>query len=101
MAESVVAVELGQDARGWVDVYRDAAARIRDLETLKTEARRHIEEALAGAEEGKIDGRPAVRISMVESTRLDVKAIRRDYPDVVAACSTTTTSPRLNVLDPE
>jgi hypothetical protein len=57
----VSAVELDETAVGWLDVYSDLGRQVREVEDAREVARLKILDALGDADEGLIDGRPAIR----------------------------------------
>jgi hypothetical protein len=55
------AVELDATAQGWLDVYQDLGRQVREVEDAREVARLRVLEALGQADEGLIDGKPAIR----------------------------------------
>lgn len=92
-------VELDDTGAGWAAHYRDLGRQIADLEEQRKLAREQLEDALGDAEEGLIDGRPAVRYPLVTTTRVDVKALRSEMPDVAARYAKVSTSRRLSLVE--
>lgn len=87
----------------WVALYRDLSDRIAALDEQRKEARSRIEAALGDAETGTIGGRPAVRWTVVRSTRLDqakAKGLLKDY-NLLDAALVETTSRRFQLVEEE
>jgi predicted phage-related endonuclease len=54
----------------------------------------------AGADTGQIGGATVVTWRETVATRLDQKRLKAAYPDIVAACTTQTTSRRFVLTEP-
>lgn len=93
-------VDLPADAVNWIALIRDCDSKIKDLEEAKALARKHIEAMLGEYELGRINGREAVRWTVVPSSRLDVKKLQAERPEVAAAFMRTSISRRFTLVDP-
>jgi predicted phage-related endonuclease len=83
-------VELPAEARNWIDAIRALETQIRALEDAKAKAREQVEHLLGDAEEGTIGGEPVVRWAWSKPVaRVDVKALRADYPDIAEKVTVT------------
>lgn len=74
------------ELKGWLDVYRAAAAEKARAEDVMAQARERIEHALGDDEVGTVDGQPVVRWTFVRSERFDVKKAKALLGDDAAAC---------------
>lgn len=74
------------ELKGWLDVYRAAAAEKARAEDVMAQARERIEDALGDDEVGTVDGQPVVRWTFVRSERFDVKKAKALLGDDAAAC---------------
>jgi hypothetical protein len=81
------AAELDLVTAAWLKAARVAAAEIARLQEVKERAIGHVKEALGDAEEGTIEGRPAVTWAWSKpGQRLDRKKLEGDFgADVIAA----------------
>lgn len=88
------------DLATWLDAYRHADTQIKQWTETKNDIRARITTALGEAETGTIAGRPAVRWTKVESSRLDVKKAKELLPaQVIAAITTVSTSRRFTLVE--
>jgi predicted phage-related endonuclease len=83
------AVELNEEAQGWLGTYRGADAVIAELEQVRAEARNHLEEIMGDEEHATVDGKPAVHWTVVESSRLNSKKLKEAEPDLYEAFTYT------------
>lgn len=72
-----------------------------ELKELEDRARDAIEEAMGANTEGILDGRTVVTWKYSKRVALDQKLLKQSYPDVDAACRTTTEVRRFTVVDDE
>jgi len=76
-------IELDDGAQAWLLAYKDATAKIAELEEKRAVAREHLEAALGEAETACVKGHPVVRFTKVESKRFDTKRAREILPPQV------------------
>ena len=76
-------IELDDSAQAWLLAYKDATAKIAELEEKRAVAREHLEAALGEAETACVKGHPVVRFTKVESKRFDTKRAREILPSQV------------------
>jgi predicted phage-related endonuclease len=76
-------IELDETAQAWLLAYKDATAKIAELEEKRAVAREHLEVALGEAETACIKGHPVVRFTKVESRRFDTKRAKELLPPQV------------------
>ena len=74
------------ELKGWLDVYRAAAAEKSRAESVMAQAREKIEDALGDDEVGTVDGAPVVRWTFVRSSRFDQKKAKAILGDEYDAC---------------
>lgn len=89
-------IELPPDAKDLVREYEEAAEYERQWAERKEAARNQLCGLLGEYERGRIGDR-LVRWSTVRSTRLNVKALRKAYPDVYEEFAEETTSRRFSI----
>lgn len=68
-----------------LDQIREAKARAKQWSTIADVLMADVKDAVGEAEEATIDGRPVVRHSVRQVTRLDTKALRAEIPEAVLA----------------
>lgn len=87
----------------WIAAYREATSNAKQWQETADRAKEHITAALteANAEVGTVDGRPAVRWTIVESARVDTKKLRSEHPEIVAQFTVPSQSRRFTVVDPQ
>jgi len=73
-------VEFDAQVAHWISEYRRLKREIARINEAIDIARAHIESALGEASLGLVNGAPAVRFSIVESERLDIKKAREVLP---------------------
>lgn len=95
--EAKPAVDLTPNVAQWLVYIRQCDEQIRQLEEAKKQARSHIEAALGDAEVGLVDGQPAVRWTFVHSTRVDLRKLRDQAPDLVEQCTVPTVTRRFTL----
>lgn len=93
-------VDLPPDVAQWVTAYREARDQAAHWQTIADRAREHIEDALGEAEEGYVNGTPAVRWSYVNSTRVDVTKLQAERPDVADTFRVPTVTRRFTLAQP-
>lgn len=93
------AVEFDAALIGWLNVYRSAEEKIRELDEVKLKAREQLEQALGDCETGTVAGRPAVRWSFVKSQRFDQSQFRESHPDLYERFRVPLMSRRFTVVD--
>lgn len=93
-------VDLTADVARWVDAYREARDQAAHWQTIADRAREHVEDALGDAEEGYVDGQPAVRYPYVHSSRVDIKKLQAEQPDVADAFRVPTVTRRFTLAQP-
>jgi hypothetical protein len=77
-------IELPADAANWRALITDCDSKIKDLEEIKGLARGHLERMMGAYEVGTLGGRPAVRWTYVESTRLQTSKLKANEPELYA-----------------
>lgn len=87
------------EIKGWLDVYRAAAAEKAKAEDVMAQAREKIEDALGDDEVGTIGGQPVVRWTFVRSERFDQKKAKALLGDDAAACIVPTESRRFTLVE--
>lgn len=93
-------VELPLEAERWLEEYRQAKTEADAAGARLDEVKNRIKDALGGAAAGYIGDWEAVSYPEISSSRVDVRKLREEYPDVAEECSVTTTSRRLTVRAP-
>jgi hypothetical protein len=74
-------VDLPSDLAGWIDILRQVKAKRAELDTVEAQAREKIQDALADAEEGRLDGRPVVRWTHTAAPRrFDKTRFQKEHP---------------------
>lgn len=88
------------DLATWVQAYREATANAKTWAEIADRAKEQITAALDqhGAQVGTIGGRPAVRWTVVESSRLDTRKLRSEHPELVEAFTVPTVTRRFTVV---
>lgn len=87
------------EIKGWLDVYRAAAAEKARAEDVMAQARERIEDALGDDEVGTVDGQPVVRWTFVRSERFDIKKAKAILGDEAAACIVPSESRRFTLVE--
>jgi hypothetical protein len=79
-------VSLSPAAAAWLKAARAASQEIARLTEIRDRAQEHVKDALGDAEEGTVNGRPAVSWAWSKpGQRLDRKKLEGDFgPDVIA-----------------
>ena len=90
----LVAVNVDHVA-GQVDIVRQA----REWDRIAKDARLVVLDALRGWHIGLIRGRPAVKVTTIRQSRVDIDRLREAYPDVYSACTVEIESERLDLID--
>lgn len=79
------AVELDPAITAWYQAAKAAAAEIARCTEIRDRAYEHIKNALGDAQEGRVDGKPAVSWAWSKpSPYIDKKALEADHPDIAA-----------------
>jgi predicted phage-related endonuclease len=89
------------DLATWLVAYQQATLNAKQWNDTAERAKQHIIAHLekADADVGTINGEPAVRWTVVESHRLDVKKLRSEYPDLASAFTRPSVTRRFTVVD--
>ncbi len=85
--------------KGHVELLRHARTEKAKWAEVEKAAKAAIDEALAGDDEGKVDGQVVVRRKEIKSNKLDQGLLKRMHPDVAAECTTTSVSYRMDLVD--
>lgn len=97
---TINSIELDDATAGLVAAYRRAEAEVKTWTTAKEALRDMLAVALGSADVGTVDGTPAVKRTVVQSTRLDSKKLRESEPDVYERYAVPTTTVRVTVTKP-
>jgi len=93
-------VDFDANTAAWLEQYKNAVAKIKELQEVADVARSHIEAALGDNQMGMFLNRPVVRWSFVESTRFDTKRAREILPaQVIEALEVKSTSRRFSIVN--
>jgi predicted phage-related endonuclease len=93
-------VDFDASTAAWLEQYKNAVAKIKELQEVAEVARAHIEAALGDNQMGMFLNRPVVRWSFVESTRFDTKRAREILPaQVIEALEVKSTSRRFSIVN--
>lgn len=93
-------VDLDPAASAFLTAYIEAKAKIKEWTEKADIAAEQVKSALGDAEIGLVNGREAVRWTVVESSRIDSKRIRELLPPhLVAKLETTSTSRRFTIVE--
>ena len=93
-------IDFDVDTAAWLEQYKTALAKIKELQEVADVARSHIEAALGDAQVGMFLNRPVVRWSFVESTRFDTKRAREVLPaQVIEALEVKSSSRRFTLVN--
>lgn len=89
------------DLAPWIAAHRAATSHAKSWQEVADRAKQHITTALdeADAEIGTIAGEPAVRWTVVESSRLNTKKLRAEHPELVDRFTAPTSSRRFTLVD--
>jgi predicted phage-related endonuclease len=92
-------VDLDANTAAWLEQYKSALAKIKELNEVADVARAHIEIALGDCELGMFLNRPVVRWTKVESKRFDTKRAREILPaQVIDALEVVSVSRRFSIV---
>jgi predicted phage-related endonuclease len=85
----------------WVAAYREAKANAENWAKIADRAKEQITAELeqAGASIGTLDGRPAVRWTEVDSSRLNTRKLKSEYPEIVDQFTIPTTTRRFTLVE--
>jgi hypothetical protein len=93
-------VDFDVNTAAWLEQYKSALAKIKELQEVADVARSHIEQALGDNQVGMFLNRPVVRYSFVESKRFDTKRAREILPaQVIEALEVVSTSRRFSIVE--
>jgi predicted phage-related endonuclease len=93
-------VDFDANTAAWLEQYKSAQAKIKELQEVADVARAHIEAALGDNQLGMFLNRPVVRYSFVESRRFDTKRAREILPaQVIEALEIVSTSRRFSIVN--
>lgn len=81
-----------------VNVYRAASAEILRWTKVKNDLNGTIKGVMGDAEIGKVDGVPALRKTVIRTTRFDLAAFKEEFPDLADQYTVETTQVRLTVI---
>ncbi|WNM68995.1 hypothetical protein SEA_TRIBLETROUBLE_54 [Mycobacterium Phage TribleTrouble] len=87
------------EMKGHVDLLRHARTEKAKWADVEKQAKAAVEEALGDASEGEIGGQVVVRRKEIKSNKLDQRRLKEFYPDVVAECTNTSVSYRMDLVD--
>lgn len=92
-------IDFDVDTAAWLEQYKSALKKIKELQEIADVARSHIESALGDNQTGMFLNRPVVRWSVVESKRFDTKRAREILPiQVIEALEVVSTSRRFSLV---
>jgi len=93
-------IDFDVNTAAWLEQYKAALSKIKELQEVADVARAHIEQALGEGEIGMFLNRPVVRWSRVESKRFDTKRAREILPvQVIEALEVVTVSRRFTLVN--
>jgi predicted phage-related endonuclease len=93
-------VDFDANTAAWLEQYKSAQAKIKELQEVADVARAHIERALGDNQLGMFLNRPVVRYTFVESRRFDTKRAREILPvQVIEALEIVSTSRRFSIVN--
>lgn len=88
-----------EPVRHFVEVLEYVRAEKARLNELEKGARAEIEAVIGDDQAGHLDGHPVITWETSKRTALSQSALKRDYPDVAAACMETTEVRRFLVVE--
>ena len=92
-------IDFDVNTAAWLEQYKSALSKIKELQEVADIARSHIEQALGEGETGMFLNRPVVRWTRVESKRFDTKRAREILPvQVIEALEVVTVSRRFTLV---
>jgi predicted phage-related endonuclease len=92
-------VDLDVNTAAWLEQYKSALAKIKEMQEVADVARAHIEMALGDCEVGMFLNQPVVRWTKVESKRFDTKRAREILPaQVIDALEVVSVSRRFSIV---
>jgi predicted phage-related endonuclease len=93
-------IDFDVNTAAWLEQYKSALSKIKELQEVADIARAHIEQALGEGETGMFLNRPVVRWTRVESKRFDTKRAREILPvQVIEALEVVTVSRRFTLVN--
>ena len=93
-------IDFDVNTAAWLEQYKAALSKIKELQEVADIARAHIEQALGEGETGMFLNRPVVRWTRVESKRFDTKRAREILPvQVIEALEVVTVSRRFTLVN--
>ena len=95
-------VDLDSTSAAFLTAYIEAKAKVKEWTEKADIARQQVEAAMGECEIGLVNGREAVRWTIVEANRIDTKKIRELLPpEMVTQLEVTTISRRFSIVDEE
>lgn len=92
-------IDFDVNTAAWLEQYKSALFKIKELQEVADVARAHIEQALGDGETGMFLNRPVVRWTRVESKRFDTKRAREILPEqVISALEVLSVSRRFTLV---
>jgi predicted phage-related endonuclease len=92
-------IDFDVNTAAWLEQYKSALAKIKELQEVAEIARAHIEQALGDGEVGMFLNRPVVRWTRVESKRFDTKRAREILPEqVISALEVVSVARRFTLV---
>lgn len=92
-------VDLDDDTAHWLSALIEARKQLHEWEQVVERATERVKTALGEAEEGHVDGHVAVRWTYVDSSRIDIKKLEAEHPDIAEAFRIPTTTRRFTIPD--
>lgn len=94
-------VELDADSEFWLAEYRKAKDKADAAEKDLAEVKNYFRMMVGDAGAGYLGDKKVVSYPEVSSTRIDVEALKRDYPEVAEAVTVRSTHRRLTIRPPK
>lgn len=92
-------IDFDVNTAAWLEQYKSALFKIKELQEVAEIARAHIEQALGDGEVGMFLNRPVVRWTRVESKRFDTKRAREILPEqVISALEVVSVARRFTLV---
>ena len=93
-------IDFDVNTAAWLEQYKSALAKIKELQEVADVARAHLEQALGDCQTGMFLNRHVVRWTHVESKRFDTKRAREILPaQVIEALEVTSISRRFTLVN--
>lgn len=87
------------ELRAQIEILRYCRSKKAELKALEDNARAAVEEALGDADEGTVDGEPAVTWRFHKRTALDQRVLKQSFRDVYDVCLRTSEVRRFEIVD--